>query len=185
MQHDDIDQAMALIRPFFDPTAYAFEYTDVTGDAEQLLQHFCSHGWKEGRNPNRGFDVTFYLERNPDVAAVNWNPYLHYIFIGYRENRRTTPACMPRRVCFELLGRDAGGWVELMQPSFDVEYYKSQFRQKLGDQLNPIAHFAFRGWRDALNPNAKFNMLDAVKINTELFINRVNPFLYEVVKTGQ
>ena len=45
-------------------------------------------GWREGRNPSRGFDVAYYLRGNPDVAATGMNPLVHYVWSGAGEGRQ-------------------------------------------------------------------------------------------------
>ena len=49
------------------------------------------HGAKEGRDPHPLFDTKFYLKQNPDVAASEINPLVHYILYGAKECRCCRP----------------------------------------------------------------------------------------------
>src|SRR6185312_11761074 len=59
----------------------------VAAGQTTALQHFLTSGWREGRNPDAFFDVNYYLQQNPDVAAAGINPLLHYDASGFKEGR--------------------------------------------------------------------------------------------------
>ena len=48
------------------------------------IAHYCSVGWKEGKNPNVWFDSQKYLCANSDVHI---NPFFHYLRNGIFEGR--------------------------------------------------------------------------------------------------
>lgn len=48
------------------------------------IEHYCSSGWREGKNPTRWFNSNRYLELNPDVKI---NPFYHYLRYGVVEGR--------------------------------------------------------------------------------------------------
>ena len=54
---------------------------------EQAAWSYNATGWQRGLNPDAWFDTTYYLSRNPDVAAAHINPLLHYENNGWREGR--------------------------------------------------------------------------------------------------
>ncbi|HEX3881331.1 MAG TPA: hypothetical protein VHW66_01610 [Stellaceae bacterium] len=91
---------MAVIRRHFD-TAY---YLAALGESPSrdelqdigLLQHFCTFGWKEHRDPCAWFSVAEYLTAHPDVAEAQWNPLVHYLLYGKEEGRAIAPARPPR-----------------------------------------------------------------------------------------
>ena len=65
---------------------------DVNGDGvvnyiDKALFHFNQFGWKEGRNPNSTFDVTYYLAQNQDVKFSAVNPFTHFMNFGADEGR--------------------------------------------------------------------------------------------------
>ena len=88
----------------------------MTGSPAALLSHFCRHGWREGRNPNREFDTASYLLAHPDVDAHGINPYYHYLLIGRAEGRAVRPAAMPGEVAEQAFGHPVGDWVALLRP---------------------------------------------------------------------
>ncbi len=77
--------------PLFDSEWYLQQNPDVAAAGINPLQHYMTHGWREGRDPNPLFDTKFYLEQNPDVAAAGENPLSHYYAFGWKEGRNPHP----------------------------------------------------------------------------------------------
>ena len=87
----------ALIESAFDAPYYQSLF--VEGQApEDPLGHFLIQGWKEFRDPNDWFSVSFYLRNNPDVRDAGINPFVHYLAHGRTENRRGLPTTGARAV---------------------------------------------------------------------------------------
>lgn len=80
-------QACIAVAAAFDSRFYRSLYSDVDGDDEALLEHFLAVGWKEGRDPSSRFSVRDYLELNPDIAAAQINPFVHFVLTGQAEGR--------------------------------------------------------------------------------------------------
>ena len=78
----------AAVAKYFDPAYYRQMNDDVTGSDSDLLDHYMSQGWKEGRDPSTDFSTQFYLEEYPDIDAAGINPLLHYALFGRVEGRR-------------------------------------------------------------------------------------------------
>lgn len=74
--------------PGFDETFYLAAYADVRQFSGTPLQHYLTHGWKEGRDPSRGFSGDGYLAANPDVKASGLNPLVHFLGHGLAEGRK-------------------------------------------------------------------------------------------------
>lgn len=55
---------------------------EIIGDC---INHYCTSGWKCGKNPARWFDTNRYLLFNPDVKM---NPFYHYLRYGLFEDRK-------------------------------------------------------------------------------------------------
>ncbi len=53
------------------------------------LMHYDVYGWKEGRDPSKGFDTTEYLAAYGDVAQARIDPLTHYLQYGALEGRST------------------------------------------------------------------------------------------------
>src|SRR5690606_20397523 len=62
-------EARAAAAELFDPKFYLAMNHDVAESGADPLDHFLTHGWREGRDPSDDFSVADYLELNPDVAA--------------------------------------------------------------------------------------------------------------------
>ncbi|MDP9932886.1 hypothetical protein [Variovorax paradoxus] len=80
-----------LIAPFFDRSFYLSSYAEVAAASIDPIEHYCTRGWKEGRNPNTSFDTLYYLRENRDVAAAGINPFFHFVGSGRHEGRRPVP----------------------------------------------------------------------------------------------
>ncbi len=71
----------------FSPAYYLLNNNDVWKSGMDPLNHFCRHGWEEGRNPSKNFNCKKYLEVNNDVRKAKINPLFHYIKYGKGEGR--------------------------------------------------------------------------------------------------
>lgn len=63
---------------FFDQEYYFNTYPEVKDQNIDLFEHFTKYGWKEGKNPNKDFDVVFYQKFNFRNNIFNLNPIQHY-----------------------------------------------------------------------------------------------------------
>lgn len=75
---------------FFDAVWYLIAYPDVGACGMDAVEHFMTHGYLEGRDPNAYFSVARYMEANPDIP-LTINPFLHFIMHGAAEGRRLRP----------------------------------------------------------------------------------------------
>lgn len=85
----------------FDADYYYGIYADlrsyIGNNPKKLLQHFVTFGMQEGRRGNDEFDVTAYMENNPDLVQLFGTEdlesyYLHYINCGKKEGRSALSA---------------------------------------------------------------------------------------------
>lgn len=85
------ERARELIAVEFDAHFYVARNPDLAtghnGSEIDLVLHYLTAGWREGRDPHPEFCTAYYLETNPDVAASGENPFLHYILAGRSEGR--------------------------------------------------------------------------------------------------
>lgn len=151
----DLDHEMHVVAREFQPKFYCAEYPDVCSAGIDPLQHFCAVGWREGRNPNPNFDVISYLQVNSDVAAAAINPFHHYLFHGRAEGRPVAQAVRPSVRTRLLFGLEVVDWVEQLGNLVNSAYYQSHLEQNLHPGVNPVAHFAYWGWRDGKSPSDK------------------------------
>ncbi|WP_217521781.1 glycoside hydrolase family 99-like domain-containing protein [Vibrio metschnikovii] len=75
----------------FDPVFYTKKYPTKTKDVSNLLEHFLIYGVKDKLNPSSGFNTAHYLKANPDVAAADICPFIHYVCNGRDEGREAVP----------------------------------------------------------------------------------------------
>lgn len=122
--------------------------------------HFLHIGWKEGRDPHPLFDVTFYLDMNPDIAASGANPLLHFLKAGWKE------------------GRDP-------HPLFDVAYYVSLHPYVAKFGINPILHYLEIGWRQGYDPHPLFDTGYYLERYPDLRASGGNPLLHFVTDGGR
>ena len=80
----------------------------------------------------RGFDVSFYLGNNADVAQAGVDAYGHYLNHGWRE------------------GRDPNDY-------FDVEWYLEAYSDVRDANMNPLEHYYSHGWLEGRKPSAEFD----------------------------
>ena len=79
------------------------------------------------------FDPGYYLENNPDVAALGLDPLAHYLFRGFTEPRKYVPL-------------------------FDVSYYLHQYPELAETKENPLLHFLTNGRFSGLRPNPFYDL---------------------------
>jgi hypothetical protein len=160
----------------FDPEYYAREYPDVKTEPSHLILHFIERGWFEGRNPNAFFDTVSYLLEHEDVAKATINPFLHYLTEGRREGRKVNPSISPSVRTQLLFGYEIKNWVERLRPVLDMENYRRQFPDRVPANVDLVAHFAYRGWREGRSPNTSFNTpqwLDKYPASSRYLVNPV------------
>ena len=174
---DFLERDKLYIARDFDIKYYRHEYPDVELPPEMLIEHFCECGWREGRNPGPYFDTVTYLMRNNDVAAENINPYYHYLFYGIDEGRNASPAATPSVRTNLLFNYSFVDWVARLRPHVDEEYYAAYLPASLRDGIDLAAHFAYRGWREGLSPNSKFDIRKWSQYYPEAKRLLVNPLL--------
>jgi hypothetical protein len=78
------------------------------------------------------FDESWYLRRNPDVAAARTHPFNHYWKTGSAEGRNPMPL-------------------------FDPSWYRSQTPDVAASGMEAFAHFLFTGWKELRNPHPLFH----------------------------
>src|SRR5271165_5787808 len=65
-----------IIAAHVDAEFYRATYPDIARNGLDPATHYHRQGWREGRNPNAGFDTVFYLQRYADVADAGLDPLL-------------------------------------------------------------------------------------------------------------
>jgi len=98
----------------------------------------------------RGFDASFYLGKNADVAIAKMDPYQHFIIHGWRE------------------GRDPNAY-------FDVDWYLAVNTDVRDAGMNPLEHYYSVGWHEGRNPSATFDRGAYLAAHVDVALAGMNP----------
>ncbi|MTI65568.1 MAG: glycosyltransferase [Firmicutes bacterium] len=71
--------------PEFDAKWYLNENKDVANAGIDPVEHFYYNGWKEGRNPNKDFNLNEYRKQVPEFTDENLNPFMHYLLVWKKQ----------------------------------------------------------------------------------------------------
>jgi hypothetical protein len=153
----------------FDTTFYAVRYPEVGGD---LLRHYMSEGWREGKDPAPWFSTSFYVDANPDVANAGLNPFYHYVRHGRSEGRLVAPA--------EYLADDRSWEVDAIRGGIDEAFYSQQLRRAGIDPtgIDIALHYWREGANLGLDPAEDFSTSHYVEAHADVVAAGVNPFAH-------
>ena len=105
--------------------------------------------------PN-GFDYTYYLQHNPDVAAAGVDPLQHFESYGWKE------------------GRDPN-------PYFDTAGYLAHYADVKAAGINPFDHYVTVGWQEGRDPSLAFDTAAYLAANPDVANAHVNPLVHFLV----
>jgi len=80
-----------------DLAGYLAGNQDVVDADDDLVEHFCTRGWRGLRNPNRSFDVWWYWLEHLDPGSEDVNPLVHHLLAGRFEGLTPTPPVVAAR----------------------------------------------------------------------------------------
>lgn len=175
LDHSTTQDQMARIREAFDTAYYREQYEDLREAAVDLFKHYMSHGWREGRDPCADFSTNLYLNRYPDVAKAKLNPFAHWILAGRAEARLGLPFPDVRESTTQ-------SQMELIQETFDPEYYRKRCEDLCGRRSDPFKHYMTQGWRQGHDPCAGFSTSFYLDRYPEVKEEGLNPFAYWVLE---
>lgn len=179
-----LDEARALTHGYFDSAHYRGLAPEGLSTDDDLLLHFLSIGWRLGLDPGPHFEVGFYLDSNPDVAASGQNPLLHFVRFGYWEQRAAArdaadhagpgaPPILPN-------AGQLGFARNLTAAYFDEMYYRAQNPDLTVADGDAFKHFLVWGWRAGLNPGPKFDVRAYLAAYHDVAESDQNPLLHFV-----
>jgi hypothetical protein len=149
----------------FDYEFYASVYPEAARECGDLLEHYLSTGWREGKNPSASFCSTFYILSNPDVADLDINPLTHYLAHGRQEGRAAFPGVLSVSV-------------EAVREIFDPEFYLRTQSDIAATRLDPLAHFLRFGWCEGRLPSAALDFEAHLGRCAKFPPGLVHPFLH-------
>jgi hypothetical protein len=162
------DYAIVDASGLFDTNYYLINGADIEANGLDPIDHFCRFGWREGRNPNLYFSTDWYRRTNPAVARMEINPLVHYVVTGERSGRRPvvyfdpvwyreTYAIPPKESALAHFLQHRRTQRFSPTPWFDVEFYLEHYRDLVGRNRDPFAHFLEAGTYADLAPSAAFD----------------------------
>ncbi len=168
-RRDPVERDRALIAGsgLLDESYYLIQAPDVHEAGANAIDHFCRHGWQEGRRPNACFDPAWYRELYlADAPAVN--PLAHYIRKGEAAGCRPIAYFDPAwyRRAYGL-DRSASALRHYLanrrsqrvapNPHFDLDYYLARHGDEIGPNRDPFAHLVRCGAARDLDPSPQFD----------------------------
>ena len=167
--------------PLVDDLFYYSKYHDVWNAHIDAAAHYHDEGWREGRQPNasgaggaiavlgddkiapNGFDYTYYLQHNPDVAAAGIDPLQHFETNGWKE------------------GRNPNAY-------FDTAGYLAHYADVKAAGINPFDHYVQFGWQEGRDPSLSFDTAAYLAANPDVANAHINPlahFLTDGIHEGR
>ena len=140
----------------FDANHYLINGSDVHEASLDPIEHFCSYGWEEGRQPNIYFNTAWYVRTNSDIERLGVNPLVHYILQGEKQGRRPVVYFSPDwyRSRYSIPD-DQLALSHFLQhrrsqrfspnEQFDLDWYLRRYAQQVGPNRDPFAHYLQTG----------------------------------------
>jgi hypothetical protein len=162
------DHAIVRDSDLLDLNYYLINGADVHRADLDPVAHFCAYGWRELRNPNIYFNTRWYIATNEDVRRTEINPLVHYIVTGETKGRRPVVYFDPTwyRAAYGL-NADESPLAHYLRhrrsqrfspiEAFDVAYYLERYRDLVGPNRDPFAHFLQTGTFRDLDPSKDFD----------------------------
>jgi GT2 family glycosyltransferase/glycosyltransferase involved in cell wall biosynthesis len=152
-------------RKFFDRDFYTTSYADVRSAGVDAFQHYMEYGWREGRNPSRGFNTLYYRDRH--LAGAEENPLSHYARAGGKSSGLAPSA--PSEEDFVTLQRT------VVVDVFDRGFYECQVTAVSQDLMT---HYLTVGWRDGISPSPTFDVKQYYSENSYVKALDVSPLYH-------
>lgn len=160
----------ALVASAFDADHYRTAYPDVAETGTDLLDHFITKGWREGRDPRPDFSVNAYVAAHPVVSHTGLNPLVHYkLFGGGAEPIAVRASAAPT-----LAEQRA-----LIASRFEPAWYLAR-NPDLGE-VDAALHFLTTGWREGRDPTPGFSVAAYLARHPEVRLTGLNPLVHHVL----
>ena len=163
------------IRGEFDSKYYLERYPDISSSQVDPIEHYCRHGWREGRDPNAYFSTNYYLAENPNVTALSVNPFWHYVTMGRDQGLLPRP---PQPEPDDSIEHQAN----LIRPRFQAGYYLNRYPDVGLLGVDAVLHYCLWGWREGRDPAPDFSTLFYLKTHGDVAVAEINPFWHFLVE---
>ena len=145
--------------PLWDEAWYRERYPDLE-QCSDLLKHYLTKGWREGRTPSPWFDPDFYCRNCPDVTG---NPLVHYLAYGQFEGRS------PQELNWPEVGLEVTA-AGLFRP----DWYRAR-HSEIG-AADPWTHFVAAGCAAGFDPSPEFSLTLYRELNPD--VQDANPLIH-------
>lgn len=170
-RYETFEQDTKTISEFLHKAGSVTWLNTRAASAEEAAKEYLLFGWAIGAEVFSLFDTQYYLRRYPDVAASNFNPFVHYIRHGAFEGRHPHPLFDPiyyanaRGAGWKANGDPVLRFLEegladrtSPHPLFDMNYYYSTYPDIAQLGLNALAHYVRYGVSERRKPSILFDI---------------------------
>ena len=170
---------------FFDAHYYRLHNPSLWFSRQNLLKHYLTIGWLEGKNPSVMFDGNKYLSVYPDVAKAGKNPLIHFLCYGMKEKRTFFPVAksLTPKNYYDTQFRSE---YDLVKNSgyFNSRYYRWHNPDLWFCHQDLLEHYLLFGWQHGKNPSARFDGNKYLSLFSDVEQSGVNPLVH-YLKNGQ
>lgn len=177
------------LKRFVDEHYYLSVYPDVYHSGLTASDHFCLHGWREGRNPSHVFNTIWYMNAYGSDITPGQNPLVHFsqrirsgapIPSAPAEGDDTWRAKAEKNPLVPELARVSIRDYNIIAGSrmFDADFYRARYSVYLGD---PIDHYYRFGWLLGYDPSAFFSTQDYLNLYLDVRKASINPLVHYLV----
>lgn len=174
--------SMSRAEDLFDQNYYLRMYADVASDGINPFEHYCKHGWKEGRNPSERFSTSEYLAKNPEIVQLQLNPLVHFVINSDSEGERRL-AYVQKKI-WQLLTkaltkkRPSRADIDLVANNLDQAFYSAQVPTLHKSEITPALHYLTIGWLEHKDPEYGFSTRFYLKHNADVRSSGINPYIH-------
>ena len=158
---------VAKVRHLVDSEYYLARYPDIRDHQMDPAEHYCRHGWTEGRDPSARFSTLIYQLAFPETAGTN--PLVHFA------DHQPMLVDMPFGDAMDRGMREASD----IEVYFDEAGYRAQCN--LDPRIPAPLHYAMLGWREGYDPNPLFVTKNYLQDHPDVAAAGVNPFWHFIM----
>lgn len=174
-EKDFVELQRSIVNELFDRRYYESQVLNVSQD---LLTHYLTVGWREGKSPGPSFDVERYYAENVYLKTLDVSPLYHFAsqrrmnssgkvfkISGLSSRKRVAP-------------KSDENVASIVEKEFDRSYYLRTNPDVKNAAADPLLHYLEFGWRERRDPNALFNVSYYLDANPDVGKRDIDPFFH-------